>query len=42
MVTQSERGAKVIRLAVRILVAGQAKGWSDALSQAKQQTKEAR
>jgi hypothetical protein len=32
---ESERGAQIIKLAVQIMESGQARGWSDALSQAK-------
>lgn len=34
-----ERGAKVIKLATRLMAAGKARGWSDAISQARKQVK---
>jgi len=33
----TERGAQVIKLATRIMAAGIARGWSDALAQAERQ-----
>jgi len=33
------RGAKIIQLATQLMQAGKSKGWSDALRQAKEQTK---
>lgn len=35
--SEQERGALIIKIARRILRAGWAKGWSDALRQAKEQ-----
>jgi hypothetical protein len=34
-----ERAAKVIKLATQIMEQGRARGWSDALAQAKQQVR---
>lgn len=38
MKKQDDRGAKIIQLAVQIMAKG-ARGWSDALNQAKKQVK---
>lgn len=34
-----DRGARVIQLATQIMAAGRARGWSDAISQARKQVK---
>lgn len=35
--SEQERAAAIIQLAIRIMEAGQARGWSDALEQARKQ-----
>jgi len=37
--TADDRGAQVIKLATRIMAAGRARGWSDALNQARKKVK---
>lgn len=34
-----ERGAQIIKLATRLMAAGRARGWSDAIAQARKQVK---
>ncbi len=38
--TEQERGELVIKIAVRLMRAGRARGWSDAIRQAEAQMKE--
>jgi hypothetical protein len=35
----NDRGARIIKLATKIMANGQARGWSDAIRQAKEQAK---
>jgi hypothetical protein len=36
---ETDRGDKIIKLATKIMAAGQARGWSDALRQAREKVK---